>query len=245
MSPWRQAPGQVLKWAQQGVGNAVVGVLPVARRDQLVRLLNGPLADAQRPLLRQLGNRLWCGYRELKPLERSLAGQKVCLFAHFDRDGLMEEYVVYHLERLAQAGILTLLVTAAPAVAADQVREKKISPYCAAILHRENLGLDFGSWRTAMLAYPQVLDCSTLLLANDSVYGPIGARRLDQVLAQMAATGCDFWGITESLEVRSHYQSYFSGFIKAACAAQPGATFLTASSCWPIKTKLFSAMKSA
>lgn len=170
------------------------------------RRSSAPLGEADRP---------WCSYRELKPLDGSLRDETVCLFAHFDRDGRIEDYVVHHLACLRAAGVIPILVSTA------QLRPEEITkaaPYCAAILERDNIGLDFGSWRTGLLAYPQIWECATLLFANDSVYGPMGkagSTILRQLIDRMAATGCDFFCVTESLQVRRHYQSYFLGFRKS------------------------------
>lgn len=184
-------------------------------RDRIVRLVNGPAAEHLPNPVIALGNRLWCRYREIKPLDASLRGETVCLFAHFDRDGLIEDYVVHHLACLRAAGVRTILVSTA------QLRPEesaKAAPHCAAILERDNIGLDFGSWRTGLLAYPQIWECATLLFANDSVYGPMGKAgntSLRQLIDRMAATDCDFWAVTESLQVRRHFQSYFLGFRKS------------------------------
>ncbi len=165
---------------------------------------------------RLLCGQSWCRYRELKPLTLSVEGKTVCLFAQFDRDGIIEDYVIHHLSALREAGVIVVLVTTASYLASDDI--EKIAPHCAAIIERENIGLDFGSWRTAMLVYPQVLGSGTLLFANDSVYGPMSPLR--PLLDRMAATDCDFWGITESLQIRSHHQSYFLGFHRRCLRSQ-------------------------
>jgi lipopolysaccharide biosynthesis protein len=186
----------------------------LAGRDRLVRLGNnaaqaGHLVPS---LLGSLSGRLWCRYRELKPPSVPLAGATVCLFAHYDRDGLIEEYVVYHLACLRRAGVIPLFISTAPELPAEQLR--KIDPYCAAVLLRENLGIDFGSWRTGLLAWPEVWTAESLIFANDSVYGPIGD--LQAALDRMARTDCDFWGVTESLQLQPHYQSYFWFFRRSS-----------------------------
>jgi lipopolysaccharide biosynthesis protein len=152
-----------------------------------------------------------CTYRELKPLAEPLAEHRVCLFAHYDPQQIIDEYVVYYLRCLAAAGVRTVFVSTADSLPAAEVR--KIDSSCAAILQRDNIGLDFGSWRTALFAYPALWQCDSLFFANDSVYGPM--HDVGAMLSRMAATGCDFFGVTESLEFRSHYQSYFLGFHRA------------------------------
>jgi lipopolysaccharide biosynthesis protein len=178
-----------------------------ARRDQLLRLLDRRLRRRSPRLLERVQRLLWCRYSVLAPLERELGAATVCLFSHYDRQGLVEPYVLHHLQRLAEAGVLTIFVTTARL---DRRAAAALAPTCAAIIERDNLGFDFGSWRTALLAYPQLLACETLLFVNDSVYGPMSDLR--PLLDRMAASGCDFWGVTESRQIAPHYQSYFLAF---------------------------------
>ena len=61
-------------------------------------------------------------------------------------------------------------------------------------------------WRHAL----SELDLSVvdeLVLANSSVFGPI--YPLAPIFEQMAERDCDFWGMTDSFEIRWHVQSYF------------------------------------
>lgn len=195
-----------LRWQLRRATNHV---LSASRRDQFIRMINGPAAAPLRPPpLRALGNRIWCWYREVKPLTQPLAGKTVCLFAHFDRDGLVEDYVLYHLACLQRTGAVIVFFTTGPALAATEIN--KLEPYCAAIVERENRGLDFGSWRTALLMYPQLAECQTLIVTNDSVYGPLS--ELGPTISKMAASGCDYWAATESRQIKFHYQSYFMAF---------------------------------
>ncbi len=188
--------------------NAILRMVPADLRDQVVRQLH----DGSLPLTlgsqRWLSRQLWCDYRVLIPLQQAVSGRQVCLFATYDRDGIVDDYVLYYLSKIQAAGMLCVLVTTRPFASKSEL--KKAAPFCTAIIERENIGLDFGSWRTALLIYPELYNCQTLIFANDSVYGPM--RDLGEVTQKMLDSPCDFWGITESFEVYPHYQSYFLGF---------------------------------
>ena len=175
-------------------------------RDRAVRLLSE--AAVLRPIVRHL----WCDYSIHRPLTLELRGRTTCAFSHFDRDGLIDAHVVYHLAALKAAGVSVIFVSTATLLAASEIA--KVYDLCAAIVQRENRGLDFGSWRTALLLYPQIMDSDLLILANDSVYGPM--RDVRALLERMASGGSDFWAITESLQMQPHYQSYFLGFQRTA-----------------------------
>lgn len=91
----------------------------------------------------------------------------------------------------------------------------RIKSMCWLILQRRNIGLDIGGWpcavrqivrrgRLPLEAYSQIV------LANDSVFGPL--RPLDDIFRLMGARALDMWGITESQERARHVQSYFLVF---------------------------------
>jgi len=181
--------------------------LRAAARNHLPRLLPR--------LFRALAPVLWCRYRVVVPLELNPRGRQICLFAHFDRQSLIDDYVVYYLEQLVLAGLDILFITTSQPSTGEYAR---IAPLCAGILERENIGIDFGSWRTALLTYPQLTTARLLVFANDSVYGPLGP--LAPILKRLTDADCDFFGITESLDMQSHFQSYFLGF-KASCLTTP------------------------
>lgn len=71
---------------------------------------------------------------------------------------------------------------------------------------------DFGSWKRGLQIARSIGTGSTreILLCNDSVFGPL--RDLKQIFTRMEKASCDFWGISNSFEVREHLQSYFMAF---------------------------------
>lgn len=196
--------------------SALPWMVPTHFRDQAVRQLHDGLLPLSLGPQRWLSRQLWCDYRVLIPLQQPVVGRQVCLFAMYDRDGIVDDYVLYYLSKIQAAGMLCVLVATRPFASKSEL--KKAAPFCAAIIERENIGLDFGSWRTALLIYPELYHCQTLIFANDSVYGPM--RDLGEITRKMLAAPCDFWGITESFEVYPHYQSYFLGFKRSALDSQ-------------------------
>jgi hypothetical protein len=135
---------------------------------------------------------------------------RVCLFSHFDRDGIVDDYVVRYLEALRGCALDIVFVSTAPTLRPEALA--RVAPLCAAVLLRENVGFDFGSWRAALDSYPWILDGELLVVANDSVYGPV--RALRPLFDRMSARACDFWGMTESRQLSQHLQSYFLAFGK-------------------------------
>lgn len=138
-------------------------------------------------------------------------GNKLCFFSHYDKDGIIDPYVVYYLEKLLSLGCDIIFVSTATTIAKDEI--EKIKDICAQVILKENIGYDFGSWKTALdMSEPLLANYEKLLLCNDSVYAPV--HDLQSVFLQMQERDLDAWGITESRDMGYHLQSYFLVFDK-------------------------------
>jgi lipopolysaccharide biosynthesis protein len=116
--------------------------------------------------------------------------QDVCLFAHFDKDDKVDDYVLWYIStsRLAATDV------------------ERLGGICSDVILRENAGLDFGSWSEGLAKHVSDIH-GRLLLANDSVYGPIG--NLPGMLDRLTSRPADFYGPIESNEIASHVPSWF------------------------------------
>ena len=110
------------------------------------------------------------------------------------------------LAMLAEAGFAVVFITMA-----EQVPEadwQAARQHCALVAQRRNFGRDFGAWQDlAAEARRRWPGATELLLANDSVLGPI--LPLPPVLAALRAGGEGLFGLTESIQGGPHLQSYF------------------------------------
>ena len=131
---------------------------------------------------------------------------KVLCFAHYDPDGKIRKYVHFILDVFRNLGYEIHFVSTA---SLDQTTLASIKPLCATACIRENAGYDFGSWKKAILGIDPA-NVSHLLLLNSSIIGPVFP--VERILDVMEKRKCDFWGVTESWEIRRHLQSYFLGF---------------------------------
>jgi lipopolysaccharide biosynthesis protein len=127
----------------------------------------------------------------------------VCLFAHFDTDDRLDNYVLWYLERLRELDFSIVFISASRLASADVAR---LRSSCHDVILRENAGLDFGSWRAGFVKHGSEIT-GRLLLANDSVYGPIGD--LKSALDRLTSKNADFYGMVESLQMATHLQSWF------------------------------------
>lgn len=132
--------------------------------------------------------------------------KRATVFAHFDRDDIVDDYVIYYLRSLKKVCSYLVFVTTS-ALPEDEV--SKLSGICDQVVARENEGYDFMSYKVG-LQYLENGEYDEVVLCNDSVYGPLFP--LEEVFEKMQTQDCDFWGITECSHPIYHLQSYFLVF---------------------------------
>lgn len=141
---------------------------------------------------------------------------RVAIFSHFDRHGRVHEFVHFYLQEIARAGYTLIFVTSAPTLRpADLVR---LTPLCGLILRRKNVGFDFGNFKDAIARIPDLGRLDSLLLANDSVYGPF--YPLTPLIERMEPTAGDVWSMTDNWTWRFHLQTYFVLFGRRALESE-------------------------
>jgi lipopolysaccharide biosynthesis protein len=160
---------------------------------------------AHRLLLRRL--RIWMGYpyRAVWSGLGARRGDRLCLFAHWDRDGVVDDHVIYYLERIADLGFVIDFVTCSNDLEVTSLR--RVRKMCRRVFLKLNQGWDFASWRAAAPDPTAFQEYDGLLLANDSVFGPF--HDLGPILGGMATQSLALCGLTDSYEIAHHLQSYF------------------------------------
>ena len=129
--------------------------------------------------------------------------QDVCLFAHFDKDDRIDDYVLRYLAQLRELNFSIVFISTSRLPAAETAR---LQGTCCDVILRDNAGLDFASWSVGFAKHAAAIG-GRLLLANDSVYGPVGS--LKPALDRLTRVSADFYGMVESVEVAPHLQSWF------------------------------------
>jgi lipopolysaccharide biosynthesis protein len=132
---------------------------------------------------------------------------RLCIFAHYDRDNLIDEYVMYYLENLKSVSNHLLFVTTSQ-IDTDAIA--RLKTICSDVIVRNNRGYDFVSWQTGLARLSNLGNFDELLICNDSVYGPF--YPLQGIVDSMTNNDCDFWGMTQSYAIAYHLQSYFLAF---------------------------------
>ena len=149
--------------------------------------------------------------------------KRIAIFAHFDKENLIEDYVVHYLTELKKVTENIIFVSDSDIYDSELLKIKKIVKFSIIGKHGE---YDFGSYKRGVLWAMENLNLNNyeeLILCNDSCYAPLYPFEL--MFKKMSCQNLDFWGATENpvgLVLNSdneyktsyikHIQSYFVVF---------------------------------
>ena len=143
----------------------------------------------------------------LRRVERGVAPSgagRLALYVHWSPSGAVSGMVLRQLDLWREAGFDLVFVSNAAPPEHDWGR---VGERAVLRIARDNVGRDFGAWRDALaVALDRIGRPEELLLANDSVLGPV--RPLPPVLDALRAGGDGLFGLTESQGGGAHLQSY-------------------------------------
>ena len=179
-----------------------------------------PLASLDRQTMREIArevwhekNRLGLSYRTMRFLKTRLRPKRVVpgpafarvhlsqtakavpcrivLFAHFDRDGLIDDYVLHYLRGLQSISARILFMSDCDLRDGEAEKLSGLAELVFAAPHGE---YDFGSWKRGFEALNYDLSgWDELIIANDSCYAPLfSLERAFDLIGE-----CDFWGATK------------------------------------------------
>jgi Rhamnan synthesis protein F len=126
--------------------------------------------------------------------------KRAIIFAHFDRDGVIDPWVTYALGKYRRHCERIILVSAGS-------RGQPIPEVVDEFVARPNTGYDFGSWRDGLRLLPDLANYEEILFVNDSAYGPL--FDLDLSLDHPKHCGATVWGGVVSNQITPHLQSWF------------------------------------
>ncbi len=170
---------------------------------------------------------------EVRRVESGIAPRgtgSLALYLHWSPDGTVSEMVLRQLDFWREAGFDLVFASNAAPPHADWGR---LGERAVLRIMRDNIGRDFGGWRDALaIALDRFGAPKELLLANDSVLGPI--RPMAPVVAALRAGGEGLFGLTESRGGGAHLQSYVLLARGAGAVADLGAHL---ADCTPTRSK--------
>lgn len=159
---------------------------------------------------------------------------KICIFAHFNSNSLVDDYVFHYLKELNKQGFDIVFVSTSEIIKEAQ---GKLSTLCKNLVIRQNIGYDFMSWKVGLdLIESKKINPDLILLANDSVYGPL--FDLSNVFNDFKNKSVNIYGMTDSYEVDYHIQSYFIIFDKQVLESKSWKTFWKEIQVYDDKTEL-------
>lgn len=156
--------------------------------------------------------------------------KRVCIFAHWDKDNFVDDYVIYYLKSLRNLCEKIIFVSDC-----FELKNKEVLNDIVDFVISENHNeYDFGSYKCGfLLMQEQKLDYDELLFTNDSCYGPF--FELKPIFEKMEKKKCDFWGLTRSnygllkksqILPAPHIQSYFLVFKRNVCESDVFLNFI-------------------
>ena len=119
------------------------------------------------------------------------APRRACLFAAYDRDGVVDDYVVDYLRELARHADVFYLADGV----LDTGELDKLEGIARGAWTMPHAAYDFGSWSLLardLVGWQRLEEYDELVLANDSCFL---VRPLDEVFAEMDRRPCDWWSL--------------------------------------------------
>ncbi len=127
--------------------------------------------------------------------------------SHFDRRGGAADYVLSALRAYRRLGGEILVVSSAELTASARAR---LGAHADRLVERENVGLDFASWRAGLELSDMGRGQDEVIIVNDSVFGPFAD--ISPMLASLSRPHIPVHGMTINREFCDHIQSWFVGF---------------------------------
>lgn len=147
------------------------------------------------------------------------------MFASYDKNGIVHDSVVTYLKQLRAVADAVMFVADNTADGEQRAKLDGLADIAVFAPHGE---YDFGSYKRGIkLAREKgILDgFDELILCNDSCFA---VGDMTTAFADMEREACDFWGLSENLEVERHLQSFFLVFKRAVFASEPFGRFFDA-----------------
>jgi len=133
--------------------------------------------------------------------------KRALIYAHYDRDGVVDDHVLHALRAHRETADQVIFVSTA---ALDERQQQRAGQYADQILVRDNVGIDFMSWKQGLALLKDVEAYDELVFSNDSIYGPLSP--LADVYERARSIEADLWGLCINHQFSRHVQSYFFVF---------------------------------
>lgn len=122
--------------------------------------------------------------------------KNLAVFAHYDNNNKIEDYVIYYLEGLKKVVEEIIFVSDCNL---PQGELDKISPIVSHSIAKKHEEYDFGSYKRGFLYALEnglLEDKEQCIFANDSCFAPLFSFK--EMFDEMSSKDVDFWGVTEN-----------------------------------------------
>lgn len=130
-------------------------------------------------------------------IQEKVVKNNIVIFAHYDKNNCIDDYVIYYLEQLKLISKYIIFVSDSDLNKEELHKLNNIADYSIAKKHGE---YDFGSYKKGFKLAKQknlLEQVDNLILCNDSCYGPF--YPFEEIFKTMDSKNCDFWGITQNI----------------------------------------------
>lgn len=158
----------------------------------------------------------------MKSSENNGQARRLCVYFFYDKDGIVDDYVVYYLKEM-RPFFTDICVVVNGKLTTES--SSKLKVVCDRLLVRENVGFDAWAYKYALDSYGLdyiAQNFDEVLLNNFTCFGPIGSFK--PMFDKMNRSVCDFWGHCRYFPQRGlkvlgqfvpeHLMSYFILFRK-------------------------------
>ncbi|MCR4881802.1 MAG: hypothetical protein K6A44_07620 [bacterium] len=135
---------------------------------------------------------------------------RVMIFAYWDKDGVIDDYVLYYLNK-AKAIADHIIFSADCEIQSTEL--PKLDKIVTHTINGRHGEYDFGSYKRGFLYAKEngLLDnADELIFCNDSCFGPF--YDFENYFDKIDRTKCDFWGMNFNKQFDNHLGSYFIVF---------------------------------
>lgn len=138
--------------------------------------------------------------------------KRIAVFAHYDKDNVIDDYVVCYLNALKLVAERIIFVSDSDLKESEAEKIKHIVSDCVVGRHGE---YDFGSYKRGLEVFydKYSFDIDEVVLCNDSCYG--GLYPFNETFEKMKTSSADFWGMSCACLDKpniTHLQSFFMVF---------------------------------
>ena len=133
---------------------------------------------------------------------------RVCIFAHYDKDNIIDDYIIYYLNALKKDFSKIIFVSDSDLPEKETVKLSSLCDYVQAYHHGQ---YDWGSYKFGYIIAKQnnlLDDADELLFCNDSVYGPVSSLMLDKMQSDFNGYYENLYGLEKGVQ-EPHLQSWF------------------------------------